>query len=108
MRQPRDYDSELTLLNDKAKQLKERKVQQLGELVSITGADRLDAPALVGALLVIAATNSPSEVEGWRARGLAFFQGKRRGAKQGTQHHTGRTQAHDHNAQPARSQTRTP
>jgi DNA-binding protein H-NS len=78
MRQPRDYDSELKALNDKGKQLKERKVQQLGELVSVTGADRLDAQALVGALLAIAEVNSPSEIEGRRARGLAFFQGKRR------------------------------
>ena len=33
MRKPRDFDSELKALADKAKQLKERRVQQLGELV---------------------------------------------------------------------------
>ena len=41
MRKPRDYDSELKALGDKARQLKERKVQQLGELVTATGADAL-------------------------------------------------------------------
>ena len=39
MRKPRDYDSELKALSDKARQLKERKVQQLGELAAATGAD---------------------------------------------------------------------
>jgi hypothetical protein len=39
MRKPRDFDSELKALADKAKQLKERRVQQLGELVIATGAD---------------------------------------------------------------------
>ena len=42
MRKVRDYDAELRALNDKAKALKARKVQQLGELVTSTGADALD------------------------------------------------------------------
>ena len=42
MRKPRNFDSELQALTDKAKQLKVRKVQQLGELVIATGADTLD------------------------------------------------------------------
>ena len=41
MRKPRDYDAELKALEDKAKELKTRKVQQLGELVIATGADAL-------------------------------------------------------------------
>src|SRR5690606_19787164 len=36
MRKPRDYDAELKALEDKAKELKTRKVQQLGELVIAT------------------------------------------------------------------------
>ncbi len=38
MRKPRDYDAELKALEDKARELKTRKVQQLGELVIATGA----------------------------------------------------------------------
>ena len=45
MRKPRDFDSELQVLTEKAKQLKVRKVQQLGELVIATGADALDVDA---------------------------------------------------------------
>ena len=51
MRKPRDYDSELKALGDKAKQLKERRVQQLGELVAATGADAMPIEQLAGALL---------------------------------------------------------
>ena len=43
MRKPRDFDAELKALEDKAKDLKNRKVQQLGELVILTGADALTA-----------------------------------------------------------------
>ncbi|MER8634485.1 conjugal transfer protein TraD, partial [Mesorhizobium opportunistum] len=32
MRKPRDFDAELKALEDKARELKTRKVQQLGEL----------------------------------------------------------------------------
>ena len=46
MRKPRDYDSELKALADKAKAIKERRVRQLGELVAATGADALDADML--------------------------------------------------------------
>jgi hypothetical protein len=50
MRKPRDYDAELKALEDKARELKTRKVQQLGELVIATGADALTADELAGAL----------------------------------------------------------
>ena len=43
MRKPRDFDGELKALGDKARALKSRKVQQLGELVIATGADGLSA-----------------------------------------------------------------
>jgi hypothetical protein len=74
MRKPRDYISELKALNDKAKRLKERKVRDLGELISACGADLLPPEELVGALLAIAETKDAATKEGWRKRGAAFFQ----------------------------------
>jgi hypothetical protein len=56
MRKPRDFDAELKALGDKARDLKSRKVQQLGELVIATGADALGAEELAGALIVLAET----------------------------------------------------
>ena len=44
MRKPRDFDGELKALQDKARDLKSRKVHQLGELVIATGADYASAP----------------------------------------------------------------
>ena len=76
MRKPRDYDSELKALADKAKAIKERRVRQLGELVAATGADTLDADLLAGALLGAAAMKDSTTREGWRKAGAAFFQGK--------------------------------
>ena len=74
MRKPRDFDSELKALADKAKALKERRIQQLGELVIATGAGDTDSETLAGALLVIAETHDPARKESWRKRGAAFFQ----------------------------------
>lgn len=72
MRKPRDFDSELSALNEKAKQLRARKVDQLGELVIACGADALPIEQLAGALLAaIEADTKPRE--GWRQRGAAFF-----------------------------------
>ena len=48
MRKVRDYDAELKALGDKARALKAKKVQQLGELVTSTGADALDPDMLAG------------------------------------------------------------
>jgi len=56
MRKPRDFDADLKALGDKARDLKNRKVQQLGELVIATGADTLAADELAGALIVLAET----------------------------------------------------
>ena len=53
MRKPRDFDGELKALQDKARDLKSRKVQQLGELVIATGADSLSVDELAGALIVL-------------------------------------------------------
>lgn len=74
MRKPRDFDSELKALADKAKALKEKRVRQLGELVIATGADALGADMLAGALLGAMATKDATTKEDWRRAGTAFFQ----------------------------------
>jgi Conjugal transfer protein TraD len=84
MRKPRDFDSELQALSDKAKQLKSRKVLQLGELVIATGADALDPEMLTGALLGVVKAKDTKEREAWRASGAAFFQRQSRAADRGT------------------------
>ena len=82
MRKVRDYDAELKALGDKARALKAKKVQQLGELVTSTGADALDADVLAGALLhIVAEAQVEGNREAWRSDGAAFFQ--RRGRKDG-------------------------
>ena len=82
MRKPRDIDAELRALQDKAKTLKARKVVQLGELVTATGADALDAETLAGILLdALDGAKQPDAKEGWRQRGAAFFQRRARPGK---------------------------
>ncbi len=85
-RKPRDYDSELQALMDRAKKLKSQKTVQLGELVQVTGADALPIEALAGALLaaVEQSRKTPEAVARWTERGQALFQGsggKRSGGK---------------------------
>jgi len=79
MRKVRDYDAELKALEDKARGLKARRVEQLGTLVTSTGADALDLETLAGALLDAVASKDTDAKEVWRAKGAAFFQ--RRGRK---------------------------
>lgn len=82
MRKPRDIDAELHALQDKAKRLKARKVVQLGEIVTATGADALDPETLAGVLLEALNGAKQSETkEGWRQRGAAFFQRRARARK---------------------------
>jgi len=78
MRKPRDFDAELKALEDKARDLKIRKVQQLGELVISTGADALSAEELAGALILLAETKDTGKREAWAKRGAAFFRSKSR------------------------------
>ena len=78
MRKPRDFDAELKALEDKARDLKSRKVQQLGELVIATGADTLNTNELAGALIVLAETKEAGKREAWARRGAAFSQGRSR------------------------------
>jgi hypothetical protein len=82
MRKPRDFDSELKALDSKARQLKQAKLQQLGELVVATGADALPVEQLAGALLAAVSASDMIVREDWRQRGAAFFQrqGKARGS----------------------------
>ncbi|CDX55600.1 Conjugal transfer TraD family protein [Mesorhizobium plurifarium] len=74
MRKPRDFDTELKALEDKARELKTRKVQQLGELVIATGADQLSTDELAGALVAIAETKDTARREAWGKRGVTFFE----------------------------------
>jgi len=90
MRKPRDFDAELKVLGDKARDLKSRKVQQLGELVIATGADTLTADELAGALIVLAETKDTKKMEAWAKRGTVFFQSRaRRMAKATNRDHDG-------------------
>jgi hypothetical protein len=73
MRKPRDFDAELKALDNKARQLKECKVRQLGELVIATAADGLPVEELAGALLSATATDDSAAKEEWRKRGAGFF-----------------------------------
>lgn len=85
MRKPRDFTAELKALDDKARTLKDRRVRQLGEFVSATGADALDLETLAGALLAITESTDAARKESWRKRGQAFFQRRTRGARTGVE-----------------------
>jgi len=78
MRKVRDYDAELKALGDKARALKAKRVEQLGQLVAATGADALDAETLAGVLLDAIGSKDAGVKEAWRAKGAAFFQRRRR------------------------------
>ena len=78
MRKVRDYNAELKALEDKARGLKARRVEQLGQLVTATGADALDMETLAGVLLDAVASQNAEGKEAWRAKGAAFFQGRGR------------------------------
>jgi DNA-binding protein H-NS len=101
MRKPRDFDAELKALRDKARDLKSRKVQQLGELVIATGADALSADELAGALIVLAETTEAGKREAWARRGAAFFQGRARRTAPATERHTSGARAQPGGAQPS-------
>jgi len=107
MRKPRDYDAELKALDDKARQLKVRKLQQLGELVVATGADALPVEQLAGALLLAVGNTNPAAREEQRKRGATFFQQPGRYAARGTQSRTGSASPRDSGAQSADGDTGT-
>lgn len=101
MRKPRDYDAELKALEDKAKELKNRKVQQLGELVIATGADVLTADELAGALVALAETKDAAKREAWAKRGATFFQGRSRRTASAPDRDAGGAPTQPSRAQPA-------
>jgi hypothetical protein len=101
MRRPRDFDAELKTLGDKARDLKSRKVQQLGELVIATGADSLTTNELAGALIMLAETKDPARKEAWTKRGATFFQGRTRRTAPAAERHTGGARAQPGGAQPS-------
>ena len=106
MRKPRDYDAELKVLEDKAKELKTRKVQQLGELVIATGADALSADELAGALVVLTETKDAGKKEAWAKRGATFFQGRARRTASTSERNTGGDPTQPRGTQPLSSGTR--
>ncbi|MCK9553020.1 conjugal transfer protein TraD [Aquamicrobium sp.] len=101
MRKPRDYDAELKELEEKARALKARKVQQLSELVIATGADSLTAEELAGALVALAETKDAGKREAWAKRGAAFFQGRSRRSAPATDRNAGGAATQSGGAQPA-------
>ena len=80
MRKPRDIDAELKALAEKQKLLRSKRTVQLGELVTATGADALDAETLAGVLLdaIDKAKADANLKEAWQRRGEAFFRRQRR------------------------------
>jgi len=100
MRKPRDYDAELRALDDKARELKDRKLRQLGELVIATGADALPVEELAGALLLTAEGKGPP-TEDCRKRGEGFFRRSPRRPARGADRRAGGDKASDGSAQPA-------
>jgi hypothetical protein len=101
MRKPRDFDAELKSLEDKTRDLKARKVQQLGELIISTGADALTADELAGALIVLAETKDAGKREAWAKRGAAFFRGRARRSASASDRDAGGGQSQPGGAQPA-------
>lgn len=107
MRKPRDFDAELKALNDRARHLKERKVQQLGELVVATGADRLSIEELAGLLLASVERDDPGKKENWRKRGAAFFQQRAGSSADSTRRDAGGAARGEGSTSPPGSQSRT-
>src|SRR5579863_4699685 len=103
MRKPRDFDAELKALGEKARDLKSRKIQQLGELVIATGADALSANELAGALIVLAETKEAGRREVWAKRGAAFFQSRARRNAPAAERNTGSASTQSDGTQPTSS-----
>ena len=100
MRKPRDYDSELRALDDKAKLLRNARLTQLGMLVISTGADALPIEELAGVLLSAVEAKNATIREEWRDRGAAFFQGQRRQPSTKADHVANRSAKSDGSAPP--------
>ena len=101
MRKPRDFNAELTALNDKARMLKDRKIKQLGELVIATGADALDVETLAGGLLGLVESKDAGRKVEWRKRGAGFFRSGKPEPAPGAGDNPLRDQANNGGASPA-------
>jgi hypothetical protein len=101
MRKPRDYDSELKALDNKAKLLRNARLTQLGMLVVSTGADALPIEELAGVLLSAVETKDATIREEQRHRGATFFQGQRRQSSTKTHDVASRGAANDGSPSPA-------
>ncbi len=89
MRKPRDFDGELKALQDKTRDLKSRKVQQLGELVIATGADKPQRRRTGRRADHAGRDEGHYKKEAWAKRGAAFFQGRARRTAPAAERHTG-------------------
>lgn len=100
MRKPRDFDSGLKALDEKARRLRERRLRQLGELVIACDADTISPEQLAGALLALKGADAPT-MEVWRQQGAAFFQRASRNPARGIDHMSDGTLPFDRPAKPA-------
>ena len=73
MRKPRNIDAELRALQERSKQLKARKVIQLGEVVIAVGAGDLEPEVVAGLLLAALDGAAPALHAAWRERGQRLF-----------------------------------
>ncbi len=108
MRKPRDYDSDMKALRERAQLLKARKVQQLGELVIATGADALPIEQLAGALLAAVDIKDAVVLKGWEERGDAFFRSRTRRTARGNRDHTRGPSPNGNSTKPTGSEAGTP
>lgn len=108
MRKPRDYDSDMKALRERAQLLKIRKVQQLGELVIATGSDVLPVEQLAGALLAAVETKDAVILKGWGERGAAFFRSRTRSAARGNRDNARGVSADGSSAKPTGGDAGTP
>jgi len=104
MRKPRDFDSALKTLTDKAKALQQTKRRQLGELIVATGADAIDIETLAGGLLAVVQTRDAAQKQIWRKLGEEFFR-KEKSAEDGGAGHRESTQQDNARTPQARSTT---
>lgn len=70
-----DADARLKDIARRMHALKRSLSGRFGDMVIMSGADRLDANAFMGAMLTIAEEADPTVVEAWRDRGDRFFRG---------------------------------
>ena len=81
-RKPRDYEAELQDLMQRTKKVKSVKIDQLGEIAQLVGADALPLENFAGALMVAPeqSKKQPEAIARWTERGATLFQ---TGRKQG-------------------------